>query len=130
MKKLLWIAAVAMAVICVGCSSGTSKESGTADQGTGAPASTTSTQKAGGVPVCSEHFSSGAIATDDAFMNTPCTDASGKGHVYATATTTCADGRVLMWNDAGWAFAGKAFNPHAAGAEKVPPASERAACKG
>jgi hypothetical protein len=129
MKKLLWIAAVAMAVVCVGCSSGSSNESG-ADQGSGTPASTAKSQKSGGVTVCSEHFSQGAIATDDAFMNTPCFDADGEGHLYMTATTDCADGRVLMWNDAGWAFAGQAFNPHAAGAEQVAPTAERTACKG
>jgi hypothetical protein len=127
--KFWWIAAVALTVVSAGCSSGASKESG-ANQDTSAPSSANTIQKAGVVAVCSEHFTTGAIAADDAFMNTPCTDASGMVHVYATATTTCADGRILMWNDAGWAFAGKAFTTHAAGGEKVAPAAERTACKG
>ena len=106
---------LAAAIVLVGCS-------GTASE----PAPTTTTTTAAAPAPCGEVYADG-VTTGEATDNVECTR-DGEVFVPGTATSQCADGRVLMWNDEGWGFVGEPWSRHPADGPYVPPLDARDAC--
>lgn len=123
MKRFL---AVAVVLVAVACSS-----SGKAAVTTVPVSVVFNTTTTVPPPSCADWFKAGTVVTDVAYMNTACTDTAGGRHVYSAGTETCLDGRVLMWNDGGWAYAGGPLTGYPSNGEQVgvPPVSVRQACK-
>ena len=111
MRKLMVLAVVVLSA----CSSGSG--------GSGA----TSTTGAAGARPCRVVWADGVTTPAE---STVCDRGSGDLLVSSLASTDCADGRVLVWNDEGWGYVGEPWHRHGAGAERVAPESERTACAG
>ena len=111
MKKLMVLAVVVLSA----CSSGS-----------GGGGATSTTGQAGARP-CREVWADGVTTPAEATL---CDRGSGRLVMSSLASTGCADGGVLVWNDEGWGYVGEPWHRHEAGAELVAPVSERTACAG
>lgn len=106
---------IVLVLLIAGCSSG-AKGSSPTDVVAATPVS------------CADHFKDGNAPVDVRWMNTPCVDAAGASHVYSAMTVECTDGRILLWNDKGWAFVGDRLTVYGPGAEQVAPVEARNEC--